>query len=215
MKINEIFLSIEGEGKRTGLPSVFVRTHGCDLKCSYCDSYYACVGDDYTDMSVDKIISKVLSYGVPRVTLTGGEPLIHNASNYIIHELARRGLEVNVETNGHNKLDALEDRSLNYFYTMDWKSISSNMSNYMLEENLSRLTEEDVLKFVVGSMSDLDQMLDVLSTHNLVCQVYVSPVFGKIDPKDIVKYVLDHKLNNVHVQVQLHKVIWDPDKRGV
>ena len=99
MKVSEIFLSIEGEGSRAGLPCVFVRLHGCNLRCSYCDSMYAVEGCDYFEMSVDEIVSKVNSFGVGRVTITGGEPLIHKDVLNLIETLCKSN-EVNVETNG-------------------------------------------------------------------------------------------------------------------
>ena len=163
MKINEIFLSIEGEGKRTGLPAVFIRTFGCQLSCPYCDTQYACKGDDYKEMSVDDIVDKVLSYGVDRVTFTGGEPLIQPDADELINRLRVGGIEVNVETNGAVPLMDSAFRSNSYFYTMDWKSISSGMSDKMIPDNLYKLGEQDVLKFVVSTEEDLNQMKDILS----------------------------------------------------
>lgn len=224
MKINEIFLSIEGEGKRTGLPAVFIRTFGCQLCCPYCDTQYACKGEDYKEMSVDNIVDEVLTYGVNRVTFTGGEPLIQPDADELINRLRVEGIEVNVETNGAVPLMDSAFRSNSYFYTMDWKSISSGMSDKMIPDNLYKLGEQDVLKFVVSTEEDLNQMKDILSQlekellsygAKIEFQVYVSPIFGEIEPKELVEYVLKNHLNNVHVQVQLHKVIWDPDKRGV
>lgn len=224
MKINEIFLSIEGEGKRTGLPAVFIRAFGCNLSCPYCDTQYACKGSDYKEMSVDDIIDEVLTYDVPRVTFTGGEPLIQPDADELINRLRVEGIEVNVETNGAVPLIDSAFRSNSYFYTMDWKSISSGMSDKMIPDNLYKLGEQDVLKFVVSTEEDLNQMKDILSQlekellpydAKIEFQVYVSPIFGEIEPKEIVKYVLQNHLNEVHVQVQLHKVIWNPDQRGV
>lgn len=224
MKINEIFLSIEGEGKRTGLPAVFIRAFGCNLSCPHCDTQYACKGEDYKEMSVDDIVDEVLSYGVDRATFTGGEPLIQPDADKLISRLRIEGIEVNVETNGAVPLMDSAFRSNSYFYTMDWKSISSEMSDRMISDNLYKLGEQDILKFVVGTEEDLNQMNDILSQlekellsygAKIEFQVYVSPIFGEIEPEEIVEYVLKNHLNNVHVQVQLHKVIWDLDKRGV
>lgn len=227
MKVNEIFLSIEGEGIRTGLPSVFVRLYGCNLNCSYCDTRYSCENNEYTEMDVLEIAQKVLSYGVPNVTLTGGEPLLYWDTNALIAVLQCSGVNVNIETNGSIPLNRLYNVYSTLFnscadlskyapiFTMDWKSISSGMSDKMLSENLDILRPEDVLKFVVGNIEDLEQMKEVITTHDLKCNIFVSPVFGKIEPAEIVKFVLDNKLNNVRVQLQLHKIIWDPNKRGV
>ena len=104
-KVNEIFLSIDGEGYRTGLPVVFIRLYGCNLNCSYCDTRYSCEGQEYKEMSLYDILVKVLHYGVPRVTLTGGEPLIHPGVKDLINSLVANDIEVNIETNGAVDLD--------------------------------------------------------------------------------------------------------------
>lgn len=218
MKVSEIFLSIEGEGSRAGLPCVFVRLHGCNLRCSYCDSMYAVEGCDYFEMSVDEIVSKVNSFGVGRVTITGGEPLIHKDVLNLIETLCKSN-EVNVETNGAVSISSITSIPAHsegkLIVTMDWKSYSSNMSHKMIEDNLRLLSSKDVLKFVVGTFEDLQQMFDLLKDNELLCNIYVSPVFGEIEPCDIVKYILDNGLFSCHVQLQLHKFIWDKDKRGV
>lgn len=210
MKVVEIFSSIDGEGKRTGLPTTFIRLFGCNLNCSYCDTRYGCEGDNYTIMSVTEIVNKVKELGIPNITITGGEPLIHSGINSLLYELQE--FNVNVETNGSQLIShPLGD----VFYTMDYKCPSSGMEDSMNLYNLKRLLHYDVLKFVVGDTKDLDKMLEILEEYNPICQVYVSPVFGKIEPKEIVNYLLAHKLYDVKVQVQLHKIIWNPEERGV
>lgn len=225
MKISEIFLSIDGEGKRTGQPVVFIRKFGCPLRCSYCDSKYTYEGNDYTEMTVDEILDKVESIGngCKAITYTGGEPLHysteseHDEINELLYSLGTDGYDVNVETNGSEDIGAFytvtKDKSI--WFTMDWKSVSSRMSSKMLKSNLRLLNERDVLKFVVGSEEDLNQMKDIISYNPLQCSIYVSPVFGHIEPKDIVEYILENRLYEVKVQVQLHKILWDPDMRGV
>lgn len=222
MRVSEIFLSIEGEGIRAGLPSVFVRLHGCNLRCSYCDSMYAVEGDDFSEMSVSDIVEAVNQYRVGRVTLTGGEPLIHKDVESLVLELLKNN-EVNIETNGsvdlYDILDAVESAKLRdkLIITMDWKSVHSEESNRMVPHNILNLESQDVLKFVVGSEVDLRQMQDVLEHEGTKtnCNVFVSPVFGEIDPATIVDYVLKYHMNDVRVQLQIHKMIWDPNKRGV
>lgn len=224
MNICELFLSIDGEGIRTGDTAVFIRKTLCNLHCSYCDSAYTFTNDESTEMSIDEIVAKCneIGKGCKRVTYTGGEPLFgrNDTEKQEIHSLLNAltdaGYEVNVETNGAVDLAPwLADVRRNGFFTMDWKSIGSGMSKFMLEGNLALLNEHDVLKFVVGSKEDLDQMKHVLSAHNIKAKVYVSPVFGNIEPVDIVNYIMDNKLHNVRVQLQLHKYIWNPNKRGV
>lgn len=216
-KVNEIFVSIDGEGVRTGLPTVFIRLYGCNLKCSYCDTRYSCENSEYTEMSLMDILEQVLSYGVPRVTLTGGEPLIHEGVKDLINSLVVNGIEVNIETNGAVDLsDFWEFRySSKVIITMDYKCASSGMEDKMLLWNLKLLQPKDVIKFVVSNYNELEKMEYILEESECKAQPYVSPVFGAIEPKELVEYVLDNKLNNVKVQVQLHKIIWNPNMRGV
>lgn len=216
-KVNEIFVSIDGEGVRTGLPTVFIRLYGCNLKCSYCDTRYSCENSEYTEMTLMDILEQVLSYGVPRVTLTGGEPLIHEGVKDLINSLVVNGIEVNIETNGAVDLsDFWEFRySSKVIITMDYKCASSGMEDKMNLWNLKLLQPKDVIKFVVSNYNELEKMEYILEESECKAQPYVSPVFGAIEPKELVEYVLDNKLNNVKVQVQLHKIIWNPNMRGV
>lgn len=233
MKVNEIFKSIEGEGLRMGLAAVFVRLQGCNLRCSYCDTMYAVEGDDYRQMNVDEVVAAVESYraecGVDAVTLTGGEPMLHAEVDDLLRALSEKGFLVNVETNG---TVPCKWRFPGLFYTMDWKCESSGMSAKMRMENLETLGAEDVLKFVVGSVEDLDETARVVDDlrqrktrgctdgkmSNTMPHIFVSPVFGKLEYEKIVEWMLSEKVmvqNNARFQVQLHKVIWDPDMRGV
>ena len=230
MNICEMFLSIEGEGKRTGLPSVFIRKTLCNMRpyCSYCDSAYSFKEDPNGDMNVFDIREKLYSIsggveeGCKAVTFTGGEPLYCKdefdkiETEDLINTLTYDKFEVNVETNGSIDLEPWKDLvRQNGFFTMDWKSVSSGASKNMIASNLQVLNENDVLKFVVGTQQDLHQMKTIVSNYKPAAQVYVSPVFGKIEAKDIVKYVLDNRLYNVKVQLQLHKYIWPSELRGV
>lgn len=212
MKIVEIFKSIDGEGKYAGLPATFIRVFGCNCRCSYCDTPYSWEGVEYTEMTVDEIIKKVKELEVKHITLTGGEPLIHKDIDKLINELIKNNFIINVETNGTIQPTT---RHSNIFYTMDYKTNVSGMSDKMNMSALNNLTENDVLKFVVGSREDLEQSKQIIETITSNPQVYFSPVFGKIEPKDIVDYVLDNKLYKCRVQIQLHKVIWDSNERGV
>lgn len=214
MKVVEIFSSIDGEGKRAGLPTVFIRLFGCNLKCSYCDTQYGCEGTNYTIMSIPEIMYDLEAYEIKSVTITGGEPLIHQGIRQLIDLLVRKGYWVNIETNGSQYIGRFPAIP-NLFMTMDYKCPSSGMENNMCLANLPILCPTDVLKFVVGSKEDLITALGVLEEYKPKAQVYFSPVFGKIEPAEIVNFILDHKLNNCKVQLQMHKIIWDPDKRGV
>ena len=216
-KVNEIFLSIDGEGYRTGLPVVFVRLYGCNLNCSYCDTRYSCEQQEYKEMSLYDILAQVLSYGVPRVTLTGGEPLIHPGVKDLITSLVANDIEVNIETNGAVDLDEFIEFKYNskVVFTMDYKCKSSGMEEKMILSNLVFLQPKDVIKFVVSNYNEMEEMEYILEASKCKAQAYVSPVFGAIEPKELVEYVLDNGLNDVKVQVQLHKIIWEPTKRGV
>lgn len=231
LPISEIFYSIDGEGIRTGLPVIFIRLFGCNLKCSYCDSLYACIAaednshdtQNFYTMTVDRILEVIKQYEPCKaVTVTGGEPLIHENTRYLVMLLRKNGYDVNIETNGaidlkpFMKYQQSFECGNEYFFTMDWKSISSGESDKMIAGNLNILRACDVLKFVVGSKEDFDQMRELLEQHpELKAKVFVSPVWNMISPRLLVEYVLEYKLTTVRVQVQLHKIIWDPDKRGV
>lgn len=212
MKVVEIFKSIDGEGIRAGLPVTFIRLGGCNLHCSYCDTKYAWEqGYKYTNMTPIEIVNKAQEIGCKRITLTGGEPLIHNDVDTLVCMLVDSGFEVNIETNG--SVDISKFQYDNSIITMDYKCPSSGMQSRMLLSNLAKLRKIDVLKFVVGTEQDL-LVCEELSKH-VIANVYVSPVFGNIEPKDIVDYILTHDMDNCRVQLQLHKFIWSPDKRGV
>jgi len=229
LPVSEIFYSIDGEGCRTGAPAVFIRLFGCNLDCRYCDSQYACKGgsDLFMNLTIEDIIEAVKGYEPCKcVTLTGGEPLIHSKAGKLVAALRELGYWVNIETNGsidlakfvreQEELYGPKKCAMDYFFTMDWKSFSSGESDKMLESNLNVLTTNDVLKFVVSTHADLDQMKIVLDSHpDLAAQVYVSPVWGEMTAGRIVEYIKDMKLVYVRVQVQLHKIIWNPNKRGV
>ena len=214
MLVNEIFSSIEGEGIRAGYPVTFIRLYGCNLHCSYCDTRYSCEGGDYEFMSIDEILKVVADLGFHRVTLTGGEPLIHRDVNELILTLINAGYEVNIETNGAVYI-APYTTFKKLIITLDYKSISSGENESMWLSNIPLLRKRDVLKFVVGSQEDLDDMRRIVVEYNPICSIYVSPVFGKIEPKEIVEYIKEHKLENCRVQLQMHKFIWPPQQRGV
>jgi 7-carboxy-7-deazaguanine synthase len=213
MKVNEIFLSVQGEGRLTGHPTVFVRLAGCNLECQWCDTEYARDPVDGDDMSVDDIVAKVSEHGVRDVCITGGEPLLQDIKP-LLGRLLDQGLRVSVETNGTqpiNHLVALQG----VVVSMDIKCPSSGMSEKNMFENLSKLRDRDQLKFVIKDDRDFDFAKQVLEEHEVACMVIFQPVWGT-DPRWMVKRVLDEGLARygVRVMVQLHKVLWG-DRRGV
>lgn len=216
MKVNEIFLSIEGEGVRAGMPATFIRLFGCNLRCSYCDTMYSCEVQDgdvpYTEMTIEEILAKCSELDCPNITVTGGEPLIHENITELLLALVEHNYWVNVETNG-SIIPPITHPYL--FYTMDYKTPSSGMEDKMSMRALNSLHDTDVLKFVVGNTEDLYAGLNVITSLLSRPQIYFSPVFGNIDPQEIVKFLLDNKMYNSKIQLQMHKIIWDSNKRGV
>lgn len=216
MIVNEIFYSIDGEGLRTGELAVFIRLAGCNMNCSYCDTKYALKSNSGTKMTISEILKKISVYNCKNITLTGGEPLIHNDVNELIDKLLENGYKVNIETNGSIDITPYLNKCL---VTMDYKLPSSGMEKYMNLDNLEKLEENDVLKFVTEE-SDFNTIEEILRNYNIKSYIYLSPIFGSISPDKIVifmKHLNEIGINTekMRVQVQLHKVIWDPSERGV
>lgn len=218
MFVVEQFTSINGEGTRAGEPAVFVRFRGCNLSCSYCDTKWANTPDaPARDMSPAEIAESVLREGIKNVTLTGGEPMLQPELPELCRLLYEGGCSVEIETNGSVPFGELAGAEYRPIFTADYKLPSSGMEKYMCGENFSLLRKCDTVKFVSGSIEDLERAREIIARHSLCgrCNVYISPVFGGIELTEIVEYMLRHKMNGVRLQLQLHKYIWDPDKRGV
>lgn len=224
MKICEIFSSIEGEGIRAGYPCTFIRSIGCNLKCKWCDTTYSYQKTkDTLDMSIEDIIEKCMQFKNTRVTFTGGEPLEQKDALKLIKALINKGFEVNVETNGSVDLKPFVKyrnsdmfASENLFFTVDYKCPSSGMTDKMMQNNYLYCNQKDVLKFVVGSKEDLITMKNWVFEHPFTYEhIFVSPVFGKIEPKEIVEFLKDNNLQNIRLQLQLHKFVYPPEMRGV
>lgn len=218
-KVVEKFVSINGEGKRAGQLAVFIRFQGCNLNCSYCDTRWANTPDaPYEFMTEDEIYKYIRGEEVKNVTLTGGEPLLQPGIEVLLHKLAEhRNLSVEIETNGSVNLEPFREICPAPVFTVDYKLGESGMSGRMYEENFGSLTSRDTVKFVVGSRQDLEQAKAVIEKYGLTgtCSIYFSPVFGKIEPADIVAFMADNKMNDVNLQLQLHKFIWNPQLQGV
>lgn len=212
--VTEIFDSIDGEGKRTGYMAIFVRLAGCNLRCNYCDTPYSLTLEDTKEtLTEEELLERIQSFPWKRVTLTGGEPMLHPL-HHLVTVLGEEGYEVNIETNG--AIPLWRERPEGVFYTMDFKCSGSGMKSYMNRDNFKLLTEKDVLKFVVSDERDMDEMEEIISEFPANHPEYfVSPVWGRIEPKELVEYVRKNGLKDVRVQVQLHKIIWDPSMRGV
>ena len=223
--VAEKFISINGESTRAGEPAVFIRFRGCNLNCTYCDTSWANSPDVPAEMTdAAELACYVRQTGITNVTLTGGEPLLQKDIAVLIGLLIDRGHRVEIETNGSimiypviKELTMNGHKLENLSFTLDYKLPGSGMAERMLTANYDHLTLKDTVKFVAGSREDLEKALEVINTFGLAgkCRLYISPVFGKINPEEIVDFMLDNKMNDVRLQLQLHKYIWDPDKRGV
>lgn len=217
MQVVEKFVSINGEGLRAGELAVFIRFKGCNLSCSYCDTTWANEKEcPYEEMSPLDIFNYIKSTKVRNVTLTGGEPLLQKDIDKLIDLIEEdHNTRIEIETNG--AVDIRRFSSDKVTFTMDYKLPQSGMEDKMLLENFSFLKEKDTVKFVASSKEDLDKAYDIIKKYSLIgkCHVYFSPVFGKIEPEEIVDYMISNNMNDIRLQIQMHKVIWDPEKRGV
>ncbi len=214
----EKFVSINGEGPRAGELAAFIRFRRCNLNCSYCDTRWANTGSAPAEMlTASELTEWVNSTGVTNVTLTGGEPLLQQDIGELTDMLISSGHFVEIETNGSVSVAELSARKLRPAFTLDYKLPDSGMEQHMLTENYTYLRECDAVKFVSGSISDLERACAVISEYGLTekCRVYLSPVFGRIEPAEMVEFMKSHALNGVKLQLQLHKFIWSPDERGV
>lgn len=218
-KVVEKFVSINGEGKRAGQLAVFIRFKGCNLCCSYCDTKWANEANaEYTAMTAEEIYEYIKSTGVKNCTLTGGEPLLQENISELLELLARDSeLRVEIETNGSIDLKPFTDMDNPPSFTMDYKQPDSEMEKYMCLDNFELLKEKDTVKFVSGSKEDLYKAKEIIDKYHLAkrCSVYLSPVFGKIEPSEMVEFLMENNMNDVNIQLQLHKFIWEPDKKGV
>ncbi|MDI3328167.1 MAG: radical SAM protein [Alicyclobacillaceae bacterium] len=218
MKVNELFFSIQGESSSMGLPTVFVRFTGCNLRCSYCDTTYAYF--EGKRMTPEEVFARIEAYGVRRVCLTGGEPLIQPRDELqkLLNLLGSDQYEVSIETDGSVDIDRIRLRPRQRFI-LDVKVPSSQMHLYMDFDNLRRIVpERDEVKFVVGTEEDYEWSKEIIDRYDIRPEkgysLLFSPVFGVLEPRKLAEWILRDRLN-ARLQVQLHKFIWDPATRGV
>ena len=219
MKVVEKFVSINGEGSKAGQLAVFIRFAGCNLDCVYCDTKWANEKDvPYSEMSKEEIYEYIKNTGIKNITVTGGEPLLQDGIYEFLEYLSLdRELFVEIETNGSVDISLFKKIDNTPSFTMDYKLDYSNMENKMFLDNLKNLDKRDVIKFVSGSQKDLEILKNIVEKYSLMerTKVYVSPVFGAIEPSVIVDWMIDNNLNGMNLQIQMHKIIWDPEKKGV
>ena len=208
MKINEIFYSLQGEGKWAGRPNIFIRTSGCNLRCSYCDTKYAY--EDGKEISINEILNKIKKYNCHYVCLTGGEPLLQEEILDLINSLLKKKYYVVVETNGSISIkNLIKYKPL--VISLDIKCPSSNMHKKIQFKNLNLLRKDDQIKFVIKNREDYIYAKNIVNKYKPACDVYFQPVWGE-NPKKIAKWMISDRLD-VKLNLQLHKIIWGLKKR--
>lgn len=211
MRVSEIFASIQGESSWAGLPCAFVRLTGCNLSCAYCDTEYAREGG--TEMTLDEIVTSVHALGIGLIEITGGEPLIHPETPSLVTALLDIGHGVLIETNGSVGIGGIDRRAV---LIMDIKAPSSRMHDKTDMGNLALLKPEDEVKFVISDRPDYEWARDFMSRHmdGARYTVLFSPAFGVLDPAELAGWIMEDRLR-VRLNLQLHKYIFGPDRRGV
>lgn len=210
LRITEIFHSVQGESSFTGLPCVFVRLTGCNLRCRWCDSEYTFTGGEKIELA--DVLAKVASYGCNLVEVTGGEPLAQKEAFGLIRALCDAGYEVLIETSGSIDVSPVDPRAR---LILDIKCPGSGESENNLWPNLDRIGPRDEIKFVIADRADYEWTRDVIRTRGLERRsVLLSPVWGELDLKSLAEWMLADRLN-ARLQTQLHKHVWGPDVHGV
>jgi len=211
LKVNEIYFSIQGESSFAGLPCVFVRLTGCNLRCVWCDTEYAFYEGEWK--SLDQIVAEAAQFGCQLVELTGGEPLLQKESFALVDKLVEAGFKVLIETGGSISLEKLNPEAIKI---MDIKCPGSQMAHKNYWENINYLTPKDEVKFVLADRADYDWAVDIMRKHQLDIKATVlfSTVFGRLEPIKVVEWVLQDRLP-VRFQLQMHKFIWHPETKGV
>lgn len=215
LNLHETFLSIQGESTGAGVPCVFIRLYGCNVKCTYCDQPQT--KNDRHKISVAHLVSEVMQYNCKNICITGGEPLIQLESVYqlALELVSDYDCDVSIETNGCVRIptDLYYPKKLKF--VMDVKCPSSGVSNKNVLDNLMNLRKRDEVKFVIGDRKDYDYMKQILRNYPTEATILVSPVFVDVagvhkvsdSAKDLVKWILEDGLYNVRVQIQMHKCL--------
>jgi 7-carboxy-7-deazaguanine synthase len=211
LRVIEIFLSIQGEGSRIGLPCTFVRLAGCNLRCQWCDTRHAWAGG--RELTVDRVLREVAKLRCRRVELTGGEPLLQEDSAELLRQFCDLGYEVLLETNGSVSIASVDPRVIRI---MDIKCPASGMAERNLWANVMHLTARDEVKFVIAGRDDYQWARNVLAKHRLLlrCPVIFQAVAGQQDASELAEWILADDVD-VRMGIQLHKVIWPKEDQGV
>jgi len=212
LKLAEIFYSIQGESTYAGLPCIFIRLAGCNLRCNYCDTKYSY--DTKFEKSIEEIILEIQKYDpVKLVELTGGEPLLQDEVYPLFERLNEEGYQILLETNGSISLAEVPE---NIIKIVDIKTPGSGFQECFMSENLNLINpEKDEIKFVISDRNDYDWSKKILNKYNLEnLKIIFSAVSEKLNPRKLTEWIIEDKLN-VRMQLQLHKYIWHKDARGV
>jgi 7-carboxy-7-deazaguanine synthase len=211
MRITEIYASVQGETQYAGLPCTLVRTTGCDLRCTYCDTAYAFYGG--REMSLDAIVAEVQRLGPRLVLLTGGEPMLQREIVALAERLLGEGYKVMIETSGAHPVDVLPPEVVR---VVDVKTPGSGEEHRVRWDVLEGLRPQDAIKFVVADERDYLWAAEAIRARGLgsSAEVLLSPVHGQLDARELVGWILRDRLP-ARLNLQLHKYIWEPETRGV
>ena len=208
MKINEIFYSIQGEGKWTGLPNIFIRTTGCNLRCSYCDTKYAY--DEGSEKNIKDILKEIKKFPCNNICITGGEPLLQSDILKFLEVLIKKKYSICLETNGSISIEAVT-KFPTLLISLDIKCPSSNMNEKMEFKNIELLRPNDQIKVIIKNEVDYNYAKDIITNYKPDCSIFFQPVWGT-SPNSLAKWILKDGLK-VRLGLQLHKIIWG-EKRG-
>ena len=211
LKVNEIYYSIQGESTHVGRPCIFIRLTYCNLRCTYCDTEYAFY--EGKDIEIPEIMAKIKQWNCNLVEVTGGEPLFQDECIDLLNELTNQNYEVLLETGGSL---SISDVPIEIVRIVDFKCPSSGMEKKNLWSIVNDLQPHDEVKFVIGDREDFDWAKEMLNKYSLneKCSILFSPTFGKIDPSLIVEWILEGDIP-VRMQLQMHKLIWGSERKGV
>jgi 7-carboxy-7-deazaguanine synthase len=209
--VHEIYRSLQGESTFAGLPCVFIRLTACNLRCVYCDTPHAFSRGDV--LPLDAVLARALELGDHLVEITGGEPLLQSESYPLMTRLADAGKTVLLETSGAIDIGQVDPRVR---VILDIKTPGSGEVEANVWGNFARLKPTDEVKVVVCHRADFDWAADIVRAHQLpdICPVLFSAAFGEVDPTDLAGWILESRLQ-VRLQLQQHKILWDPTARGV
>lgn len=204
LRITEVFLSLQGESRTVGIPTVFIRLTGCPLRCQYCDTTYAFQGGKW--MSFDEIIQQVDGFETRYITVTGGEPLAQKNCSALLLKLCDRGYQVSLETSGAMDISNVDKRVTK---VMDIKTPASDESDKNCFDNIQYLLSQDQVKFVICNRDDYEWAKDILKQYQITdsCEVLFSPSTGQLVARELADWIIEDKLA-VRFQLQLHKILW-------